>query len=381
MPHRYADSRFIRRKAPLRYALYGAIGLLACVGQVRDAGAAVRHSASQESTPSQLSIQVNNDRLTLTVAKAPQIYLSGVIDAAAPQRFESMMRTGKIANGSDIYLNASGGDIHAGMALGRLFRQGTMVTHLGTQRRQRGAPGKPALCTDACAYAYLGGLYRWAPTGADRIGFPAQMAVDPKPQQASDDVAAYLKDMDIDATALATLLSASHAGTTWLTADQMISARLANNGRLPLLATYQMQNGEPYLTLNEVKRGGAHRMTLECRRDGVILTAYNTVGTEHAQQIVARGARSFFEVNRAENSPPQQNNASAQDQSIVVTGTYPGEQLGSLISAHTLGAWVRDRNSTLRYGFEFELDGLDHIMKQYYQACWEYAPWQVPKKS
>ncbi|QAU25477.1 hypothetical protein EO087_10675 [Dyella sp. M7H15-1] len=333
-------------------------------------------------------MQVNNDRLTLTLAKAPQVYLSGVIDADASQRFEAMVRSGKIATGSDVYLNASGGDIAAGMALGRQFREDSMVTHLGTPRLPRhvGA-GKPATCIDACAYAYLGGLYRWAPTGADRIGFPTHQVSDPKPAgagsapQTPDDVTTYLKDMDIDAAALTSMLTASRDGLAWLSADQMISTRLANNGRLPLMATYQVQSGAPYLVLNEVKRGGEHRMTLQCKQGNVTLTAYNTVGADHARQIVARAARSFFEINRNESLPQQQENATVHDQSVVITRDYPSTQLGNLITAHSIGAWVRDKNSTLRYGFEFELHGLDRILKTYYQSCWQYAPWQMPQKS
>ena len=299
-----------------------------------------------------------------------------------------MMNSGKIATGSDIYLNATGDDINAGMALGKVLRTGSMVTHLGTPRLPRHAGvGKPAVCTGACAYAYLGGLYRWAPTGADRIGFPLHGSIDPKPgaanqaAQVPDAVAAYLKDMDIDASALTSLLTASTGDVVWLSADQMIASRIANNGRLPLIATYKLQADAPVLDLHEVKRGGEHRMTLECKHGGVTLTAYNTVGADHARQIVARGARSFFEVDHSESMPQQQDNATVDDQSVMVTRTYPSSQLGSLITAHTIGAWVRDKSSSLRYGFEFDLDGLDRIMKTYYQSCWQYAPWQVPQKS
>jgi hypothetical protein len=384
VPHYHAVKRSSRR-----YALGGALLLMAWVGfsSHAEAAASARNSSSREPSPGPLTIQVNNDRLTLTVAKAPQVYLTGIIDAGAAQRFEAMVKSGKIANGSDIYLNASGDDINAGIALGRVFREAEMVTHLGTPRLPRHAgAGKPATCTGACAYAYLGGLYRWAPTGADRIGFPSHPASDPKPAgtgqaQDPDNVAAYLKDMDIDASTLTPLLAASHDDVVWLTADQMISTRLANNGRLPLIATYQLQAGAPVLELHEVKRGGEHRMTLQCKQGSVTLTAYNTVGADHARQIVARGARSFFEVNRVESLPAQQDNATVDDQSVVVTRIYPSSQLGSLISAHMIGAWVRDKSSTLRYGFEFELDGLDRIMNTYYQSCWQYAPWQVPQKS
>lgn len=380
MPHRNADTRSSRR-IERRYAWIAMLSLLACLGPARQlhaesAGASSSRSSSHNPEQGSLTIQVNNDRLTLTVAKAPQVYLSGVIDAAATQRFASMVQSGKIARGSDIYLNASGEDIAAGMALGRLFRDGAMVTHLGAPRppHHTGA-GKPATCTDACAYAYLGGQYRWAPTGADRIGFPTRQPGDPTA------VAGYLKDMDIDADALTSMLAASHESVAWLTADQMISTRLANNGRLPLIATYQLQAGAPYLEFNEVKRGGAHRMTLQCKQGTVTLTAYNTVGATHAKQIVVRGAHAYFEVNHVESMPLQQDNASVDDQSVMIARDYPSARLGGLITAHTLGAWVRDRSSALRYGFEFELDGLDHILKKYYQACWDYSPWQAPPKT
>ncbi|GLQ97826.1 hypothetical protein [Dyella mobilis] len=389
MPHRYTDQPDLRRKSFRRGALCGVL-LLTCLGAMHVARAASTHKeAVRDSNTSSFAIQVNNDRLTLTVAKAPQVYLSGVIDADAAQRFESMMRTGKIANGSDIYLNASGADTGAGIALGRLFREGSMVTHLGTARlpHHTGSVGKPAQCTDACTYAYLGGLYRWAPTGADRIGFSARPAGDPPATasdpvpKAGDELANYLKEMDIDPGALTAPSSASSNGITWLNADQMIASRLANNGRLPLIATYKLQDGAPYLELNEVKRGGAHRMTLQCKHGGVTLTAYDTVGADHAGKIVARSARSFFEINRAEIQPQQPDNATVDDQSVMITRSYPSSQLGYLTSAHTIGAWVRDKSSTLRYGFEFQLDGLNNILNKYYQSCWEYAPWQAAKKS
>jgi hypothetical protein len=392
--YRNAENRFSRRQPRRRFALLGAVSLLACLGAISGVHAASTHTSSRQSSyrdpsPGPLTIQVNNDRLTLTVAKAPQIYLAGVIDADAPRRFDAMVRAGKITAGSDVYLNASGNDMHAAIALGRLFREGSITTHLGTQRlpRQSGSVGKPAMCTGTCAYAYLGGLYRWAPTGADRIGFPTHPASDPAPatnsaptQQSPDELAAYLKDMDIDPATLAPLLTAAQGDTAWLTADQMIASRLANNGRLPLIATYQVQDGAPNLQLNEVKRGGEHRMTLQCRRDGVLFTAYNAVGGDHARQIVARSSGAFVEINRTQGYATPSDNPVVQDQAIVITHLYPGSQLGNLITADTVGAWVRDRSSTLRYGFEFELKGLNPMLKKYYQSCWEYAPWQVPQK-
>ena len=117
-----------------------ALLLAACIAPVLNAHAKGLESrnreASRETGAGQLSIQVNDDRLTLAAAKVPQIYLYGVIDAGAPQRFEALMRSRKIPAGSDIYLDSLEGNRSAGIALGRLFRSNSMVTHLGTPRRK-----------------------------------------------------------------------------------------------------------------------------------------------------------------------------------------------------------------------------------------------------
>ena len=83
----------------------------------------------------QLNIHVLSDRLTLAVARHPQVYLYGRIDPDAPKRFAKLMQSGRIAPGSDVYLSAREGDVAAGMALGRLIRQGGMATHLGAPRK------------------------------------------------------------------------------------------------------------------------------------------------------------------------------------------------------------------------------------------------------
>ncbi|MEP6898997.1 MAG: hypothetical protein ABI870_10740, partial [Rhodanobacter sp.] len=261
-------------------------------------------NAPQAQAAGQLSIQVNDDRLTLAAAGVPQVYLYGVIDADAPRRVEALIRSWKIPRGSDVYLNAAGGDVNAGLALGRLFRAGSIVTHLGTPRRtlRTRSIAKDALCADACAYAYFGGLYRWAPTGKDRIGVHRLSAMDAKPTGNDSTapgpvaIAAYLKDMGIQASALAQSPVTPREQIAWLDADQMMATGLANNGRLPLTSTYQMSSGMPALTLNQIVRNGVNRVTIICRPDGLTLTSYYIVGSDRARKVVGHAARSFFEV-------------------------------------------------------------------------------------
>lgn len=341
-------------------------GLLLATGMTAESAAA---RTARGASPEQMSIQVNDDRLTVTAARAPQVYLYGVIDDDAPQRFEALMRSGKIPAGSDIYLNASQGSVAAGLALGRLFRAGSMTTHLGTPRR-RGRAGyqgiKAAVCTGACVYAYFGGLYRWVPTGSDRLGLIRHPA-------ATGEVDAYLKTMGIDLGALRSVPPID--SPVWLSASQMTKAGLANNGQLPLVAKTVLLSPTPSLELRQNNRYGSHRLVLQCAPGNVTLTAYDLVGAVHAKRIVARATRSYFEVNREEVLTRQRDGASVVDGAIVITRSYPPNELVHLLSARTIGAWVGGRTDAFRYGFTFVLYPARDAIKDFYNACWRAAPW------
>lgn len=368
-----------------------AVLLLVCAtaslaASAHGAGAGSSKANSRDQAGEQLSIQITDDRLTLAVTDVPQVYLHGVIDADAPQRFSAFMKSGKIPTGSDVYLNSTSGNVGAGLALGRLFREGAMVTHLGTPRRKGEA--NTATCVGACTYAYFGGLYRWAPTGLDRIGLPTYPAAtaptngSTSAPNAADDVAGYLKEMGINLSRLSpSAPNTTHDGVTWLTADQMTLAGLANNGSLPLTATYKPSRGAPYIVLDQVDRHGERRLTIECKPGTVTLTALNRVGADRARQIVARSTRSYFEINRQETLTQlqQQNGANVVSESVTMTRAYAPARLQYIIFAQSVGAWVSDKNSAFRAGFTLELEPVRSTLKDYYNACWQASPWPTAK--
>lgn len=334
-----------------------------------------------------LAIKIYDDRMTVAVAGAPQVYLSGVIDADAPRRLAELVQSWKVPAGSDVYLNATGDDFDAGMALGRLLRKGAMSTHLGrpTRGRRSKAGDKSSLCTGACVYAYLGGVYRWAPAGHDRFGIvaapPAEAPHADAAPAAGGRSAAYLKDMGIDPAAFAAMQAQAQAQVLWPTADQMIQAGLANNGHQPLVASYRLIAGTPRLELNRVGRRGAQRLTLQCKPGSVALTAYNEVGANRARQIVSHAARSYLEVDQREMLSQPVGNASVERDTLVIDRAYPPDQLGGLLYAKSVGAWINQRNSTLRYGFAFNLAGIDRALDAFYHSCWKHAPWPVKSDS
>lgn len=321
----------------------------------------------------ELRIRVVRDRLTLAVAGHPQVYLYGRIDTGAPRRFGQLVRAGRIAPGSDVYLSSREGDVAAGMALGRMIRNGGMATHLGAPRKTWPGAGRSrsAICLDACAYAFFGGLYRWAPSGTDRLGFT-------RPVAAGADARGYLRSMRI---APADLSAASDAAPdaapgriAWLDAGALEKSAAVNNGRLPPTATYDIVSPSPSLDLRQVDRTGQHRLTVTCRPGHTDVAAYEKVGVRRARQIVARAARSYLQLD-GRTVLPSRDGVSVEGDTLVIRRDYPPSELVDLLFAGTVGAWVDGRSAAFRDGFAIHPWGVYAKLKVFYHACWRAAPW------
>ncbi|MEO7050460.1 MAG: hypothetical protein ABI128_02235 [Rhodanobacter sp.] len=330
--------------------------------------------AAKDRPSDSLKIDVFGDRMTVAMTGYPQVYLHGDIDVDAPQRFQSMMMSGRIPAGSDIYLNARGGDLDAGMALGRMFRKQGMATHLGTPRLPKNASvtAKIAQCVDACVYAYLGGRYRWAPSGRDRIGFSSAPAGDAK---AVARVNTYLGEMDVAASALATAASPPHVGMAWMTADEMVALGLANNGKLPVTVTARLTPPTPTVELEQIERRGVHRLTIQCQPGQTTVTALDHVGAVRARQVAARRARSYFQLGDTRILDSTGDGVLAEGDALVIRRAYPPAELGNLVSAWTFGAWVDGRSNAFRDGFSMPIHTVYKQLSDYFQACWRAAPW------
>lgn len=361
----YAD-QLATPSGSLSHAFLGA--LLAALAAVPLLGMAA------SATKASLKIDVIRDRMTLALTHHPQVYLYGELDADAPQRFARLLAAGRITPGSDVYLNVSGGDRVAAMALGRMFRTAGMATHLGTPRKPRrsGLATKTAVCVDACVDAWLGGLYRWAPSGRDRIGFSSRQARDGNDTPA---VTAYLRDMAINPAVLATAGKPSADGALWLASERMLARGLANNGELPTTASYQLTSPAPTIELRQSDRKGTHRLTIQCQPGKTTVTAYDEVGVERARQVVQRGAESYFEVGTRKVLREPRGNVKVDDNAVMIRRDYPPADLVDLVSAWRFGAWVNGRSAAFRDGFSMPLHPVHPQLKVFYYACWRAAPW------
>jgi len=349
--------------------------MAACVWLAGIAAAYAESPAPNVASSDQLNVQINDDRMTLAVAKVPQVYLYGPIDADAAQRIGALIQSHKIPQGSDIYLNSPGGDANAGMALGRLFRANNMGTHLGTPRRNARDPvvTKTSQCVDACAYAYVGGVYRWGPAGSDRFGAKS-LAGD---AQAIAPIKAYMREMGVNPLVFG---MTPGGDVTWLDGDQMLGYGVANNGRLPPTATNTPASGTSTLSLTQTTRDGEHRLTLLCRANSLTVTAYYTIGTDRARQVAARATQFYFEIDHQPATERERVGISAVGPSVVFSQPISMVQLNQLLSARSMSAYASDKGGAVRYGFWMELDPVRSNLREYASSCRQMAGQAAPNK-
>lgn len=357
--------------------------LLAAAGLLAGQGASAQGAtpvAVLDATTAPLSIHIRNDRLTLRVAKAPQIYFSGVFDAAALRRVRALMQSGQMPAGADVYLDSPSGDVAAGMELGRLLRAARLNTHLGVWRPRawHGTPARPATCLDACAYAWLGGVYRWPPSGGDRIGLREALLPDrqtaapgsPSPQSLRD----YMRSMGVRQDYFAHVLGPVVNGVVWWKPDKMAPWLVANNGRQPLAADYRPAPGAPTLALSQVVRGGRHQITLQCAPGHVTVSARDSVGGHRARQLAARAMYAYFEVDRQPKQQRQGDRPTADGDALVFTRQLPFAELAPMLHTVSLGAWIEVAGNPVRFGFLMAPVAVEPQTRTFYADCQALQP-------
>jgi hypothetical protein len=128
----------------------------------------------------------------------------GTITKETPAEFGRFLATDAARASRDLSLHSAGGDVIAGMELGRAIRQARMNTSIERSIPLEGLMKvyryKDPACASACAYAFLGGVSR--SYSADALyGLPRNDA-DPR----------YLEEMGIDPRQLQALAGATTKG-------------------------------------------------------------------------------------------------------------------------------------------------------------------------
>ena len=216
------------------------------------------------------------------------VYLDGRIDAGAPDRVAKALDA--IDGRTAIWLNSAGGNLFAGMQLGRIIRRHGAATHIIDARTLR-----PGECYSACSLAFLGGVYRFGDHGA-RYGVhsaslgPAGEGAD-RAQDLSAAVGSYIREMGVDVRVLDLWTKARPDQMYVLSQKEAEDLGIVNNGRQPPEWSVA-SGGASRLQGRQVTADGTGTVSFSCDGKQTLLgSAFEAAGTGERRES---GAGSYW---------------------------------------------------------------------------------------
>jgi hypothetical protein len=222
------------------------------------------------------------------------VHLDGRIDAGAPERLTKALDriNGRIA----IWLNSPGGNLFAGMQLGRVIRKHGASTHIIDSRTL--LPGE---CYSACSLAFLGGVYRFNDNGA-RYGVH-RASVSPTTgnvdlgQDLSAAIRNYIREMGVDARLFDLWLKAGPDEMYLLSQQQARDLSVVNNGRKPPEWSIAESPGGARLRGHQTTADGTGTLYFSCdNKQTVFGSVYESAGG--GERIDARGWSHWLTIDR-----------------------------------------------------------------------------------
>lgn len=196
-----------------------------------------------------LSIRVEPPDAIKAIRKVPtwNIVLEGEIDPEAPARVEAALKRAG-PGGADVYINSPGGNLFAGMEIGRLLRRARVNTHVGTLvpdlsraavARLAGRPAVKVLaghCYSACSLAFLGGVRRTVPQGSEygvhrfSVGSSPGESDLKTTRSAASAVMAYMRDMGVNPALFDLMAKKGRSGIRILGEAELVGLGVVNAG-------------------------------------------------------------------------------------------------------------------------------------------------------
>jgi hypothetical protein len=286
------------------------------------------------------------------------LFLDGVIDSEAPKRFEQYITQNDIPDRSIVYLNSPGGSLIAGLELGRLFRKYGLSTDVGqksptSNKRFDIAAGG---CYSACAYAFLGGQFRYLTNGS-HYGVHQFRSTGQEPagegdtQIASAEIKEYVRSMDVDPELFGLSVSAGPDGMFEIDKPTLERLNVVNNGRTRPIWSIQGAAGNLYLKGERItEESGINKFIIYCNNRQTILHAiFETLGRD--SELMDMSAHSLL----IDNQVYPLNAVSKQIQNGFFNVEYKlsMKEISALRRAENVGVSIRfSSEAPIFFGFE-----------------------------
>lgn len=188
------------------------------------------------------------------------IFADGEITAQTGKQFREWAAANQLIPGATVYFNSPGGSVVGGLQLGQAIRDLGFETDVGRPKSQ------PGYCLSACAYAYLGGVFRYmsddAIYGVHR--FYGQITGDDA-QIMSGIISGYIEKMGAKPALFQLMTIKGQDEILPIPVDVLTELNVVNNGVASTV--WDIQNVDEvgfYLRGTTVTNRGEHKMLFTC---------------------------------------------------------------------------------------------------------------------
>jgi hypothetical protein len=245
-----------------------------------------------------MTIHVESRTVADNIIEAPTtLYMEGVIEEATPHMLRSVLK-GLNAQWITVFFNSPGGNMLAGMEIGRILRKEQATVYIGA--RGEGRTPKRGVCLSACSLAFLGGAFRYA--APDSI-YGVHRAFRSSGATAADlDVgqviaaasSTYMREMGVDPGLLDLTVKAGKNGMYVLSRDELKALRVVNDGRKEPTWTIEVVDQGTYLKGSQETVWGTGNIRFMCIGSKLQMISDYTAGDKAASIAKGRWVHSMF---------------------------------------------------------------------------------------
>lgn len=298
------------------------------------------------------------------------IHANGAITDGSYDRLKMFVAENNIAPGAQIYLNSRSGNRLEGMRLGRLIRSYGLMTHIGnTSAKEAGN------CISACAFAYLGGTYRFMNESSNygvHSFYRSQGEDQEFTLEQSKDIAKrmtdYMREMGVNTKLFKYMDNSTKSEIVLIDKPTLQSLSVVNDGIIRSSLEQLEKDGIPYIQTTQDDYKGHHSLHLYCDRQFATLRGVAMVAITQPQLQLSAIDQQGIAIN--EEHKPTIGTLEIGSDAITYNFAVTPELAKNMATASKLGVYLQPKSESFTLGFEvIQTTNSKDTMKNFVNTC------------
>lgn len=306
------------------------------------------------------------DKFLTTLGYPESIFIDGEISQKTVNDFIKLVNLNKIVRAT-VYFNSFGGDLLAGIKIGKIIREYQFNTSIGKVDKTSTLGVKEGECYSSCVFAFSGGKYRYM-NDKDVIGvhrFYRDYAKETDLEEAqvvSAVIINFLREMEIDLSLFDRMALTSKNMVNIISKDEALRLKLVNNGFLPTAWTLENVDGVVYLRGYRETHNGEGKLIFVCDSEKSSVIAMHSVA-----ELIGLSGQYSLDVDDEEYRI--EGDLSTSNGFYSLTFKPNVEHLKQILLARNIGFKFLALNPAFYVGFDLEIGESKKSVNDYIQRC------------